>query len=288
MSLLGRPGCGLTLALVACSVVGCGDSDATHPTIPNANIASAGARAAPDGFAGAPASLAGAADTPSNAGAAASVVEEVRLIDDAEDGNEANALAGKWLTYDDRRDGGQSLVSPAEWSEGIAFGMSAPGYGGAGYAARISGTTNPSLSYAYIGILTTLGPNSLCPDPEPPAITLASYRGVRFKAKGHRTGGSWVLIISHRKEGAIDNCANPIVGDTLTHWGDYRFEFTSNLTDDWSTISIDWRRDLFAPAWGQPAALELVLEHAKDIVWQYENGLGGDAELWIDDVELVR
>ncbi len=295
MSLLCRPGCGFSLAIVAYCLAGCGDSDATHQANPDANTATAGNRATTDSIAGAPAGLAGAtgslggvAGTLGYAGAAPSTVKETRIIDDAEDGDEANALGGKWITYDDSWDGGKSLVAPPAWSNAIPFAMSAPGYGGVGYAAKIAGTTNPSLSFAYIGMLTTLGPNSLCPDPEPPAVTLASYQGVRFKAKGHMTGGSWVLILSHRKEGAVDNCKNPIIGDTLTNWGDYRFDFTDQLTDDWSTITIDWHKDLFAPAWGQPAALELVLEHAKDIVWQYENGLGGEAELWIDDVELVR
>ena len=297
-----RPGCGLSMVMIGCLLAGCGEpAAATSSNVGTSNRGGSGPSATtsyPGGsdssddpnVAGDTASstTSAAGGTLGLAGASSSVVNETTLIDNADDGNETNELSGKWLTYDDSWDKGKSTVTPTEWSQGIPFAMSAPGYGSVGYAAKIAGTTDPTLNFAYIGMMVTLGPNSLCPDPEPPSVTLASYQALRFKTKGHFTGGKWVLIVSHRKDGIVDNCSNPIIGDTLTAWGDYRFDFTSQITEEWSIININLRKDLFLPSWGKHADLELVLQRAKDITWQYENGSGGTTELWVDDVELVR
>jgi hypothetical protein len=228
------------------------------------------------------------AATGGSAGASVLAIKETLLIDDVEDGDAVTKLSGQWITYDDRLDNGVSTVSPAAWQDDAAFPMSQPGYGDSGYAVRVSGTTGSVLTWDYFGLLVSLGAHSFCPDPQPEESTLAIFRGIRFKAKASRNGGTFTMIVAHRKEGTIDNCSRGLIGDSLTEWGDYQFDFTSQVTGEWSTITIDFRKELYPPAWGTPADLEVVLEHAKDIVWQYQNGLGGAAELWLDDVELFR
>jgi len=216
-------------------------------------------------------------------------INETLLIDDADDGDELNKLSGKWISYDDRLDKGSSKVNPPAWIEGVPFTMGEPGYGGSPYAVHMTGTTGSILGYDYVGLVMALGPHCFCPDPEPPETTLAPYRGIRFQAKAtRRNGGSYSLIIAHRKEGTQGNCSNGIIGNTLTEWADYQLDLTPLINEDWTLVTIDFRKDLHQPNFGNYVDQEQVLTHAKDVVWQYQNANGGDANLWIDNVELFR
>jgi len=216
-------------------------------------------------------------------------ITETLLVDDADDGDDVNTLSGKWISYDDRQEGGSSKVNPPSWIEGVPLTMDQPGYGASPYAVHLSGTTGSSLGYDYVGLVMALGEHSYCPDPEPPATALAHYRGVRFQAKANRkNGGSFSLIIAHRKDGSADNCSNGIIGNTLTGWADYQLDLTSSISEDWSLVTVYFRRDLAQPNFGIVVSVEEVLSHAKDLVWQYQNGAGGEADLWIDNVELFK
>ncbi len=77
------------------------------------------------------------------------------LIDDCNDGDDVNYLGGAWRSYDDSApvNYGISYV----WPPTSGFIMSAPGYGGTGYAAGITGTvtrgTQPAdFKYPLIGM----------------------------------------------------------------------------------------------------------------------------------------
>ena len=166
--------------------------------------------------------------------------QEVGLEDDCEDGDSKTLLAGDWFAYDDDDGGGESaLLVPA----GGGFTMSAPGYGDQGYAARMKGTTGQVLGWDYLGLGFSLGPNSWCPNPQPPEVPLSQYDGIRFMAKGSTQGGSIWLTVHHLKDGAADNCSSG-GSETLTNWADYRFDIAPLLTEDWSEITVDFRRDL--------------------------------------------
>jgi len=240
------------------------------------------AEAGPVGAGGA----AGAAPVPIGAGGAAGAEERALLIDDCDDGDAINALGGLWLSYDDYHDPntGESVVWPTSWFKGGVFTMSQPGYGGDGFAARITGTTAPKLGYDYVGLAVALGPHSYCPDPQPAGLDVGSYAGVRFRAKGSATGGELTVKILHSKEGTEDNCqVNGLTGDSLTGWDDWAARFTDRLSTEWTEIALDFRRDF---AGGGGSDLETVLDHAKDLHFFFQSTSGGTVDLTVDDVEL--
>ncbi len=212
--------------------------------------------------------------------------ENTLLIDDCDDGDAENLLGGAWVSYDDYHDDGDSVVWPKTWFKDGEFTMSEPGYGGEGYAARIEGTTAAKLGWDYVGMIAALGPDSFCPDPQPAAVDLNAYTGVRFMARGRASGGVLSVKIIHTKDGAEDNCEmNGLTGDTLTGWNDYSAEFTDRLEDDWTEVSLSFRRDFQGP---DDVDIETVLEHAKDLHFFFQSSDGGEVDLSIDNLSLYK
>ena len=231
---------------------------------------------------------AGGGDEPTAEGGAAADQEwgERLLLDDCEDGDNRTLLGGAWISYNDSHDPavGESEVWPASWFEGGQFTMSEPGYGGSGYASRFTGTAATKLGWDYVGMLLGLGPKSFCPDPEPAEFNLATYQGLRFMAKGKVEDGPLVVKILHTKDGEEDNCQdNGLTGDTLTQWADYAADITSQISEEWSEVVLDFREDFASTA---PVDIETVLAHAKDIHFFFQTSEGGSVDLTVDDIEL--
>ncbi len=227
-------------------------------------------------------------DDDENAGPPGNTDPNLFLFEDCEDGNNRNLLDGLWVSYDDYHDPGkgESVVTPTSWFKGGQFTMDKPGVGGAGYAAHITGTTATKLGYDYVGMATALGPVSFCPDALPNGIGLGQYAGLRFMAKGKAVGGSVFVKIIHTKDGPTDNCTlNGLTGDTLTNWDDYRADFTTRLTEDWSEITVNFRKDMAGPT---SVDIETVLAHAKDIHFIFQSTAGGTIDLWVDNLTLYR
>ncbi len=210
------------------------------------------------------------------------------LIDDCDDGDNENELGGMWLSYDDGHDPGvgESTVEPESWFKDGTFTMSEPGEGDTGYAARIVGTTATKLGYDYVGLISSLGPNSYCPDPQPAEIDVASYTGLQFSIKGAVQGGRLVVKILHSKEGTEDNCTdNGLTGNTLTSWNDYAVNITDQLTEEWSTVRVNFRKDFVGPS---TVSIEEVLAHAKDVHFFFQTTKGGTVDLTVDNLALYR
>ncbi len=213
---------------------------------------------------------------------------EILLIDDCEDGDAENNLGGRWLSYDDYQDkaGGESEVWPKSWFKDGEFTMSEPGYGDNGYAARIKGTTADKLGWDFVGMISALGPKSFCPNPRPAAVDLNAYSGIRFMAKGKAVDGRLSLKLIHTKDGKEDNCKdNGLTGDTLTNWADYAADITSQLKEEWTEISLNFKKDFYGP---DNIDIKTVLEHAKDLHFFFQSTSGGNIDLWIDDLRLYR
>jgi hypothetical protein len=264
--------------LLAVWAMGCGDGEAAAPSDePKAELKNAGA------------------DTESGAdtgGGEVTVVDPL-LLDDCADSDPVNAVGGIWIAYDDSlgaEETGESEVWPVSVYRDGVFEMSEPGYGDQGYAARMIGTTGIVLGWDYLGLYMSLGPDSFCPDPQPAEIDLLQYDGIRFMAKGSRTGGEIWLMLQHGKDGPEENCDNGLIGNTLTEWGDYYINIEREITEEWTQISVDFA-DLEQPYWVTGNAkvdINTVLEHLKGIVWQYVDPDGGEVDLWLDEIELYR
>ena len=153
---------------------------------------------------------------------------EVRLAEDMNDGDIVNELEGTWVAVDDNLppDNGDSVVHPGSWYEGAEFEMSAPGYGGTGYAARLWGTTGNKLGFDFIGLYMSLGPHCFCPNAKANELNVAQYDGIRFMAKGTVSSTFCELWVSiPHVDGTLGCGIGALVGDTLTEYGDYRMGF---------------------------------------------------------------
>jgi hypothetical protein len=214
-------------------------------------------------------------------------VSDIMPIEDFDDGNAENNIGGTWLSYDDSIDNGESEVEPGNVYAGETFSPEEPGYGGTGYAAHVTGTTGSVLTWDYIGFLTTLDPDALCPDAKPTEIEMGSYDGIQFMVKGETTGSQLTFKIPHKKDGVEDNCTeNGVAADSLTAYADYMMDVGDRLSSDWTLVRIAFD-ELAQPDWGTDVELKEVLAHAKELVWEYQY-MGGDMNLWIDNIALYK
>ena len=217
-------------------------------------------------------------------------IAEAWLLDDFDDGDAINEAGGEWIIYDDTLDNGQSETVPPSWDE-APFQSDAPGYGDAGFAAHMVGTTGNVLGYDYVGFDTTLHPQAFCPDSVPTELDLNAYDGIEFMVKGTVSSGSLVFKIPHLEDGPEgckdEDSEDSIVAQSLTNWADYMTLFQAELEEDWSLVRIRWS-DLAQPSW-RPAEVPLrdVLKHAKFFTWEYKAS-PGTVELWIDNVALFK
>ena len=208
-------------------------------------------------------------------------------IDDFDDGNTVNALNGEWLTYDDRHDGGESVVWPESLVFDGVFETSAPGFGDSGFAARITGTTGDILSWDYLGVITLMHPEARCPNAHPIDMDLSQYDGIQFVAKGSHVPGTLVIKLPYNKSGAENNCnVWDFAADSLTRYGDYEADFAADISENWTLIRIPFS-DFAQPSWAPQVYFADVLAHLKELTWEYKVP-NGEIDLWIDNVAFYK
>ncbi len=209
------------------------------------------------------------------------------VVDNMDDGDKFNRRGGIWSTYSDRLEGGDSVVWPPEHRESSdGFIMSSPGYGGAGYAVRVTGRTGSrfGLNYNYLGVVLRFDSDSYCPKCE--GSDISKYSGIRFKIKGDLSNGELSFVLPHESDECI---AERMTCGSLTNYADYFADISGRVGASWKTVTIDFRNDLKQPFWTKEenkTDIEEVLKTVHLFKWQYRNGDGGKMDIWIDNVEL--
>ena len=116
------------------------------------------------------------------------------VIDNMNEGRNFNRNGGVWSTYSDAQEGGDSVIWPEPSSAaGNAFVMSQPGYGGSGWAVRVTGRsgTKLGLNYNYLGVVNRFSDDTSCP--KCAGVNIRKYRGIMFKVRGRVPSGSLSL-----------------------------------------------------------------------------------------------
>lgn len=196
------------------------------------------------------------------------------MIDNCEDGDNANLWGGYWYTYNDANDGGTSWI----WPESTSFSMSSPGYSSS-YAVHVSGATGSSPTYAFAGVGTQLNANAGCPNCQ--KTDISSYTGVRFWIKGTKSPTMNVFV----KLPYTGNCSGSVC-QQLDDYDTYQFTIpAANFDNSWHQVSIPFS-SFTREGWGTtPVTRETVLQNASEIQFQFKNP-NCSFDAWIDDVEL--
>ncbi len=209
------------------------------------------------------------------------------VIDNMEEGRQFNKSGGVWSTYADSQEGGNSVIWPAPSSASQnQFVMSAPGFGEAGYAVRVTGRTGNKfdLNYNYLGVVNRFSNDTSCP--KCAGVNIKKYKGIMFKVRGAVPSGSLYFILPYESNECI---SERLTCKSLTGYADYEKDITAEVAGSWTTVAIDFRKDLHQPYWTPPGVsvpVEKVLESVHLFKWQYKNGKGDLMDLWIDDVQL--
>jgi hypothetical protein len=207
------------------------------------------------------------------------------LIDNCDGGNSINAIGGIWCTYDDSKSGGKSVVwPPAASTTGNLFTMSAPGFDGSGFAARMTGVAGSTLKWDFIGMLCTLGTDASCPTCK--GIDVGNYTGVQFMLKGSITKGQLIFSLPYESASCDDKSGACV---SLTDYADYQTDITSKLTSDWTLVKLDFAKDFAQPDWTKTekkAALSDVLKSLHMLKWEYKSGDGQPVDVMVDNIEL--
>jgi hypothetical protein len=209
------------------------------------------------------------------------------VIDNMEEGRQFNKNGGVWSTYSDAQEGGNSVIWPAPSSASQnEFVMSAPGFGDTGYAVRVTGRTGNKfdLNYNYLGLVNRFSNDTSCPKCD--GVNIKKYKGIMFRVKGKVPSGNILFVLPHESQECVPD---RLTCKSLTGYADYEKDITNEITDKWTTVMIDFRKDLMQPYWtpaGSAVPVEKVLESVHLFKWQYKNGSGDLMELWIDDVQL--
>jgi hypothetical protein len=224
---------------------------------------------------------------PSAVLAFAVAVMTVYVVDNMDSGSKFNRQGGMWSTYSDAQEGGDSTVwPPAPTKSGNGFIMSSPGFGYAKYAVHVTGRTGSKfgLNYNYLGFLVRFSAETECPVCK--GVDISKYTGIRFKIKGSLPSGKLSFILPY-ESGECDRVN--VTCKSLTEYADYEKDITPLVTGNWATVTIDFRNALKQPSW-TPAKnlinIEKVLQNVHLFKWQYENGNGSLADIWLAQVEL--
>ncbi len=206
------------------------------------------------------------------------------VVEDNNQPGPANNLGGIWSTYSDSADGGKSIVwPPVSTSCQNLFVKSAPGYGGKGYAVRITGKTGGTAD-AFLGVYTYLSQRASCP--QCIGIDIRPYKGIRFKMKGKAGSGKLFFILPHESRTPSPDRNSCM---TLTGYNDYQTDITGLIKDDWTDVKLVFRKDFSQPSSTLPdqkVDVETVLEDQNLIKWKWAGGNDQDIDLWIDEIEL--
>jgi len=211
------------------------------------------------------------------------------VIDNMDDGDRFNKNGGVWSTYSDAHQGGDSSVWPPEHATpGEGFIMSSPGYGGSGWAVKITGSTGYALGpdYNYLGVVVRFDKKSACPTCE--GSDISAYKGISFRIKGDLKGGKLRFILP-AESGKCDMERMTCV--SRTEYADYEYEITDKVGREWQQVMISFRDDLKQPSWTPErnrVSMESVLKQVHLFKWQYKNGSGARMEIMLDDVALLE
>ncbi len=184
------------------------------------------------------------------------------LIDDCDDGNSLNARFGYWYSYDDSEFGGSSTVWPGPSDD---FVMSAPGAGGMGMAARITGYVTTVFQYGYAGMGADVFPMK-----NPVDFTACS--GVQFMVKGD--GKQYSVGLMTDFAGMDGNTGNY-----------YKYTFTPPT--DWTKVTILFSSFTQEMGWGTMYARSTALSRVKAIVFKTFGQPHASFDLQIDDLEIL-
>jgi len=202
------------------------------------------------------------------------------VVEDNNNPGQTNNLGGVWSTYDDSAAGNNSVVWPQapKGCENL-FEKSAPGFGGKGYAVRITGTAG-NKENNFLGVNTYLSEHASCP--RCTGINISMYNGVRFKIKGNIGKGGLCFILPH-ESGEPDE--NKQFCRSLTGNNDYKADISRFVKNEWSDVKLDFKKSFKQPD-GETVKIEKVLENANRIKWQWNGGSGEKLDLWIDEIKF--
>jgi hypothetical protein len=207
------------------------------------------------------------------------------MLDDCKHEGFYTKQGGMWVTYDDKADGGNSKVwPPAGLPASNGFVMSRPGFGGKGYAVRITGKAGTKLGWDFIGAVLLLNGKSGCPFCK--GMDISKYSTLEFKIKGKIKRGHVILLVPYESEECVPQKS---YCKSRTRYADYQVEITDEIGEDWGTVTIDLKNDLKQPDWAKEkdkADIVKVLRRAHSLNWQYKGGNGAKIDLWIDDIKL--
>jgi endoglucanase len=184
------------------------------------------------------------------------------LIDDGEDGDGLNSMGGKWLTYNDKQNGGSSTVTPLT-SETDLFKMSDGGANGSTKCAKITYTLNQGTNKynPFVGIGFWLKATT----PGDTTLDISKASGLTFYYKG-------------------EQCDVRVETTNITDYG-YYFKRIPKATD-WTLVSLAWKDMAQNATWAVKKDFDLV--HATKVAWQVPDiSKTGDAgSIAIDEIHL--
>ena len=209
----------------------------------------------------------------------------VMVVDDNSHPGSVNNLGGIWYTYTDNVAGGKSSVWPPASDLCVnRFEKSSPGYGGQGYAVRITGTTSAVFGFDFLGVASHLGPRTVCPDCQ--GLDLRKYQGVRFQVKGSIPQGQLWFVLPYESS-EYDKKKNAC--KSLTSYADYQVNISGYLSESWRQVSLNFRSDFQQPHWTPDSArveIEDVLGDLRQIKWHVQGEQGTVVDFWIDELEF--
>ena len=215
------------------------------------------------------------------------------IVDDMEDGdNRTNSVlfGGYWYTYDDLAapNNGDSIVWPMSETAMIKYGyptpvatfqMTAPGYNGSAYCARISGTVTSTFQYSFIGMGFDLLDAGAGNPKIPINFVAQGYTGLKFWYKnGPSVTGSknWKVKLCSTYNGLGDSDDQPRKVFTATNtWQQFDVALTDFTQEGWCSNTLKC----------YPIADLLTSIVAIQFQTDYRPGA---ADLMVDDIELVK
>lgn len=212
-----------------------------------------------------------------------------KLADGTPGADNANAISsaeggpGYWYTYDDLAspNNGSSIVWPmsenafAKYSYPApfpTFEMTAPGNGGTGYCARISGVVTTTFQYGFVGMGVNLLAVNTNQTKKP--VDLTQMTGVRFYTKGD--GKTYRIKLPSQHPGFV-------LLDADNHYGR---QFTT--TGTWTQIDILLSNFTQEPSWGTSVALADALTKIDSIQFQTVGQPHTSIDLYVDNIEIYK
>jgi hypothetical protein len=186
------------------------------------------------------------------------------VADDCDHIDGKNLLGGNWQTYDDRYSGGSSTVWPPAFDAGN-FVMSQPGYGGVGYAVKITGNVTTG-GFISVGTMLT---GTTCA-----VLDLSGYAGVQFYMKGNISQCNLVMPYINT------SCAR---GDA---YGSYQSLFS--VPTDWAQVKIPFSSMSRPYTGGDDPTIQMLLQRATELQWSTATSPIPNAEFWIDQLEFYK